>query len=74
MQFTVHTAKTQLSKLIEAALNGEEVVIARGKIPAVRLVPVPQNSFAIGSMKGKLGKTPDFLDPMNEADLADWEG
>ena len=31
-QFTVHAAKTHLSKLIEAALSGEEVVIAKGAI------------------------------------------
>ena len=37
---TVHTAKTHLSRLIEKAEAGEEVVIARGKVPAVRLVPV----------------------------------
>ena len=36
----VHEAKTQLSKLIEAALAGEEVVIARNGVPAVKLVPV----------------------------------
>ena len=35
----VHQAKTQLSKLIDAALKGEEVIIARDGVPAVRLVP-----------------------------------
>jgi prevent-host-death family protein len=36
----IHSAKTNLSKLIEAALRGEEVVIAKAGKPAVRLVPV----------------------------------
>jgi prevent-host-death family protein len=36
----VHQAKTRLSKLIDAALEGEEVIIARDGIPAVKLVPV----------------------------------
>jgi len=36
----VHQAKTTLSKLIEQALAGEEVVIARGDIPVVQLAPV----------------------------------
>lgn len=36
----IHEAKTQLSKLIERAEAGEEVVIARAGKPAVRLVPV----------------------------------
>ena len=39
---TVHAAKTQLSRLIEAALSGEEVTIAKGQKPVVRLVPIPQ--------------------------------
>ncbi|HKT14016.1 MAG TPA: type II toxin-antitoxin system Phd/YefM family antitoxin [Allosphingosinicella sp.] len=39
-QFSVHYAKTNLSKLIAAALEGGEVVIARGNVPVVRLVPV----------------------------------
>ena len=37
---TVHAAKTHLSRLIEQALRGEEVIIARGDKPVVRLVPV----------------------------------
>ncbi len=36
----VHEAKTQLSRLIEQALKGEEVVIARNGVPAVKLVQV----------------------------------
>lgn len=75
MQVTVHAAKTNLSKLIEAALAGEEVVIAKGKRPVVRIVPVPQNDFTIGLLKGKLtGTGPDFFEPMDEDELALWEG
>ena len=48
--FTVHAAKTNLSKLIERAEKGEEIVIARGKKPVVRLVPMdaPRTSCAAG--------------------------
>jgi prevent-host-death family protein len=35
---TIHQAKTNLSKLIEQACAGEEVIIARGSEPVVRLV------------------------------------
>ena len=38
--FSVHEAKTNLSKLIAAALEGGDVVIARGSVPVVRLVPL----------------------------------
>lgn len=40
MQINVLEAKTQLSRLLERAEDGEEVVIARAGRPAVRLVPV----------------------------------
>lgn len=71
---TVHAAKSQLSKLIEAALRGEEVVIARGSRPVVRLVPLPQSGFRLGVMKGKLDTSPDFHEPMSEDELRAWEG
>lgn len=39
-QCNLYEAKTHLSQLVQAALDGEEVLIARAGIPAVRLVPV----------------------------------
>ena len=75
MQFTVHAAKTNLSKLIDAALSGEEVVIAKGSVPVVKLVPLEQRTFKIGILKDKLlGDAPDFLAPMGENEAALWEG
>jgi prevent-host-death family protein len=75
MKVTVHAAKTNLSKLIDAALSGEEVVIAKGQKPVVKLTPIPQNSFTIGILKEKVsGNAPDFFEPMDEDDLANWEG
>ena len=71
---SVHAAKSQLSKLIESALRGEEVVIARGKKPVVRLVPLPQTGFRLGVLKGKIGTPPDFLEPMSEDELRTLEG
>lgn len=74
MLYTVHSAKSQLSKLIEAALAGEEVVIARGAKPVARLVAIPQSGFRFGHLTGRLGTPPDFLEPMAEEDLSAWEG
>ena len=72
---TVHVAKTQLSRLIEAALAGEEVVIAKGDKPVVRLVPIPQGQFKFGVLpRGVLGEGPDFFAPMDEDELQSWEG
>jgi antitoxin (DNA-binding transcriptional repressor) of toxin-antitoxin stability system len=61
--------------LIEAALAGEEVVIAKGDKPVVHLVAIPQGQFKLGVLKrGALGPGPDFFSPMDENDLAAWEG
>jgi prevent-host-death family protein len=71
---TVHAAKTTLSKLIERALSGEEIVIARGKIPVVRLVPVartvPKRKF--GAMRGRARLTKAFFEPLPPEELAGW--
>ena len=73
--FTVHEAKTNLSRLIAAALAGEEVVIARGKVPAVKLVPIePKPKRVPGLWKGKINIGPEFFEPMSEEELALWEG
>lgn len=41
-QVTIHEAKTQLSKLIQMALDGEEVIIAKRDKPLVKLVVIPE--------------------------------
>ncbi len=75
MRVTIHAAKTHLSKLIEAALAGEEIVIAKGNKPVVKLVPIKQGGFKIGLLAGQLsGKGPDFFEPLEDADLTLWEG
>ncbi len=72
---TIHAAKTHLSRLIEAALAGEDIVIAKGDKPVVRLVPIPQGKFKFGVLPpGALGEGPDFFAPMDEDELAAWEG
>lgn len=60
----IHEAKTQLSKLVERALQGEEVVIARAGKPAVRLVPVRESVKRRkgGQWKGKVRIAEDFDD------------
>lgn len=40
LQVTIHEAKTHLSRLIEEALQGEEVIIAKGRNPLVRIMPL----------------------------------
>jgi len=59
----MHEAKTNLSRLVERALDGEEVVLTRRGEPAVRLVPVgSDDGFAslAGVWRGKVRIAPDF--------------
>ena len=76
---TIHQAKTNLSKLIERAKAGEEIVIAKGRDPAVRLVPIEKRTGVrglSGIMKEKWPELPDgfFFDPLPEEELRLWEG
>jgi len=69
VQVNMHQAKTQLSKLIEMALKGEEVIIARNGTPVVKLVPVGKLKLPPrkpGSWKGKVWIAPDFDDTPEE--------
>ena len=72
---TVHAAKTNLSKLIERAEAGEEIIIARGNAPAVKLVPVhPLSQRRFGLYKGMAKIGPEFFEPLPEEELQGWEG
>ena len=72
-QFSVHDAKTNLSKLIAAALAGGDVVIARGKVPAVRLVPVvPLGKRKFGALKGMIAIDARFDEPLPDDELGGW--
>ena len=62
-QVNIHEAKTQLSRLIQEALDGAEVVIARDNVPLVRLVVLPaaRPERRIGGARGMLlSMAPDF--------------
>jgi prevent-host-death family protein len=71
----VHQAKTHLSRLIQRACRGEEVVISRGKQPVVRLVPVesPEPKRRFGALRGKIRVDDSFFEPLAEEELAAWE-
>lgn len=58
----MHQAKSSLSRLVERALSGEEVMIARNGEPLVRLVPIrkERKPRVPGRLKGKVWIGPDF--------------
>ncbi len=74
---TIHKAKTQtqLSRLIEKACRGEDVVIARGSKPVVRLVAIqnPRGSRKPGALKGKVQIGPEFFEPLPPKELERWQ-
>ncbi len=72
---TIHQAKTNLSRLIERACQGEEIVIARGPEPVVRLVPIADSKGRRqpGALRGKLRVGPEFFEPLPSEELAAWE-
>jgi prevent-host-death family protein len=71
--YNVHAAKTQLSQLIEQAIAGEEVIIARNNEPVVKLVPVqPRPNRQRGSLKGQIVIHDSFFDPMTDEELEQW--
>jgi antitoxin (DNA-binding transcriptional repressor) of toxin-antitoxin stability system len=75
--YTVHEAETQLSKLMERAERGEEVIIARGDKLAMRIEPVVAGNKPKrqpGGFEGQIVIHDSFFEPMTEEELALWEG
>jgi len=72
---TIHQAKTNLSRLLEKASSGEEVIIARGSKPVARLVPIGEvkGKRQPGALKGKLIVGPEFFEPLPAGELSAWE-
>ncbi len=68
---TVHEAKTNLSKLIQMACDGEEVIIARGKKPVVKLVPIGTavRKRRPGRFEGQFSWTDDAFDPLTDEEM-----
>ena len=58
----IHQAKSNLSRLVERAMNGEEIIIARAGRPMVRLVPIrADDSPRVGGQwKGRVRIADDF--------------
>ena len=70
----MHQAKTTLSRLVERALAGEDVIIGRNGKPLVRLVPIPKQvePRTPGRSKGRDWISPDF--EFTDAEIDDFEG
>lgn len=72
-QYNILDAKTRLSELLNRVEAGEDVVIAKSGRPMARLVKIESpKKRPLGFIKGHLPD--DFLEPMSEEELAEWEG
>jgi antitoxin (DNA-binding transcriptional repressor) of toxin-antitoxin stability system len=71
----IHNAKSNLSRLIAKACAGEEVVIARGNQPLVRLAPLREKKGdrKPGRLRGKIRVAKEFFNPLPEDELQAWE-
>jgi prevent-host-death family protein len=72
----IHEAKTHLSRLIERAEHGEEIIIAKAGTPKVRLTPVREEVVTRrpGRFAGSLCVTEAFFEALPEEELSAWEG
>lgn len=72
----IHEAKTNFSRLVDAAANGEEIIIAKAGKPTARLMPMNQISTIrrFGGLKGKIRIADDFDAPLSDDVLAAFEG
>jgi prevent-host-death family protein len=69
----IHEAKTHLSRLVDDAVAGEEIVIAKAGKPLVKLVPVdggPRPRRKLGNAEGEFTVPDDFDDPLPDEILA----
>jgi len=64
--FNLHAAKTHLSRLVDEAVHGEEIVIAKAGKPIARLCPLaePKRKRVLGRLEGKLRIPEDFDAPL----------
>jgi prevent-host-death family protein len=68
---TIRKAKADLSRLIQKACRGEEIVIARGNKPVVRLVALrdEHGNRKLGAWEGKVFCSPDAFAPLTDQEL-----
>lgn len=73
MIVNVHEAKTQLSRLLEKAHAGEEIILAKAGKPYARLMPLTpeMGGRRPGRLRGRVGDA--FFEPLPDEELDAWE-
>jgi len=72
----IHEAKTNLSRLLQRVIAGEEIIIAKSGEPVARIVPFASTLTRRlpGSAKGKIWIAPDFDAPLPDEIIELFEG
>lgn len=74
----LYEAKANLSKLVERAAAGEEIIIAKAGRPLARLVPIQKQDELkprpLGLLKGQVVVGDDFDDPLPQDIMDAFEG
>lgn len=67
-QFNIHIAKAHLSELIQRAMLGEEVIIAKDNKPVAKLTPLQtfKQQRRLGTAKGMFELSEDFNEPLDD--------
>ncbi len=77
VNINIHAAKTHLSRLVDQAAAGEEIIIARAGKPVAKLVPfvpVEKPARILGLLDGYLNVPDDFDDPLPDEIQALFDG
>ncbi len=76
LTINIYEAKTQLSRLVDQAAAGEEIIIARGGKPVARLsrLTTPARTIRFGVLKGQVMVAADFDAPLPDDVIAGFEG
>lgn len=71
-KFNIAEAKSRFSELVDRALAGDEVIVARDNTPLLKLVPLAKpGRRKPGTAKGQIQMAPDFDAPL--PDFAEYE-
>ena len=72
----LYEARTNLSRLVERAARGEEIVIAKAGRPLARLVPLTRRTTPrpLGLLAGQVTAGPDFDEPLPDDIQASFKG
>ena len=75
LKVNIHEARTQLSKLVAQASQGEEIIIAKAGIPVARLIAITPSApgRCFGALRGRAQVDDRFFEPLPEPELRAWE-